>query len=137
MTKPALILMIALLVQSCVQTNKKEKPGSKNVSDTAIISKQTGIDSITHENEVEVYDYDTTLKNGYFLKFVVDDSLMYLNLVKDSLIRELSSCSKGLPMQNLGYKAADFDDYFVLEHSFGGGNPHYIELIEKKMVSMY
>src|SRR5687768_4658916 len=34
-------------------------------------------------------------------------------------------------LQNLGYIGADFTNYFVLVHSFGSGNPHYIELIKK------
>lgn len=80
----------------------------------------------------EPYDYDTTLKGGYTISFKVDDSLQYLYLKKgDKTISELSSTSKGLLYKNLGYVGADFTNYFVLVHSFGSGNPHYIELIKK------
>jgi hypothetical protein len=83
-------------------------------------------------DDVEPYDYDTTLKGGYTISFKVDDSLQYLYLKKgNKTITELSSTSRGMLHKNLGYVGADFTNYFVLVHSFGGGNPHYIELIKK------
>jgi hypothetical protein len=83
-------------------------------------------------DEVETYDYDTTLKGGYSISFRVDDSLQYLYLKKgNKTITELSSASRGMLSKNLGYVGADFTNYFVLVHSFGSGNPHYIELIMK------
>jgi hypothetical protein len=83
-------------------------------------------------DEVEPYDYDTTLRGGYTILFKSDDSLEYLFLKKgDKIITKLSSCSRGMLHKNLGYVVADFTDYFVLAHSFGSGNPHYIELIKK------
>jgi len=83
-------------------------------------------------DNAEPYDYDTTLKGGYTLFFKVDDKLQYLYLRKNGrTIAELASTSKGMPYKNLGYVGADFTDYFVLTHSFGSGNPHYIELIKK------
>ncbi len=86
----------------------------------------------TSTDNIEPYDYDTTLKGGYSISFKVDDSLQYLFLRKgDRTICELASTSKGLLYKNLGYVGADFTDYFVLVHSFGSGNPHYIELIKK------
>ena len=81
---------------------------------------------------MEPYTYDTTLKGGYRISFQVDDSLQYLYLKKNNLtITELSSTSRGMLHQNLGYVGADFTNYFVLVHSFGGGNPHHIELYKK------
>ena len=81
---------------------------------------------------VEPYTYDTTLSGGYSIQFKVDDSLQYLYLKKGTRrIVELSSTSRGLPYKNLGYSGADFKDYFILIHSFGSSNPHYIELIKK------
>jgi hypothetical protein len=83
-------------------------------------------------DDVEPYDYDTTLKGGYVISFKVDDSLQYLYLKKGKkTLTELSSTSRGLPYKNLGYVGADFTNYFVLVHSFGSGNPHYIDLIKK------
>src|SRR5215204_5958944 len=82
--------------------------------------------------DVEPYDYDTTLKGGYTILFKVDDSLQYLYLKKgNETITELSSTSRGMLYKNLGYVGADFTNFFVLVHSFGSGNPHYIELIKK------
>src|SRR5215203_7311973 len=83
-------------------------------------------------DDIEPYDYDTTLKGGYTISFKVDDSLQYLYLKKgNKTISELSSTSRGMLYKNLGYVGADFTNYFVLVHSFGGGNPHYIDLIKK------
>ena len=82
--------------------------------------------------DVKPYDYDTTLKGGYTISFKVDDSLQYLYLKKgNKTITELSSTSRGMLYKNLGYVGADFTNYFVLVHSFGSANPHYIELIRK------
>ena len=84
------------------------------------------------EGDVEPYEYNTTLKGGYTILFKVKDSLQYLYLKKGSkTITELASTSRGLLYKNLGYVGADFKHYFVLVHSFGSGNPHYIELIRK------
>lgn len=83
-------------------------------------------------DDIELYDYDTTLKGGYTISFKADDSLQYLYLKKgNQTITELASTSRGMLYKNLGYVGADFSSYFVLVHSFGGGNPHYIDLIEK------
>lgn len=82
--------------------------------------------------QVEPYDYRTSLKGEYKILFKVDDELEYLYLGKGKkVISELSSISRGLPYKNLGYVCADFKNYFVLAHSFGAGNPHHIELIKK------
>lgn len=83
-------------------------------------------------DDVDPYYFDTTLKGGYTISFKVDDSLQYLYLKKGKkTITELASTSRGMLYKNLGYVGADFTNYFVLVHSFGSGNPHYIELIKK------
>lgn len=98
---------------------------------TFIVSSSNG--QTVYTDKVSPYGYDTTLKGGYSLSFKVDDSLQYLYLRKrGKIVTELSSTSRGLPYKNLGYIGADFKDYFVLVHSFGGGNPHYIDLIKKR-----
>ena len=81
--------------------------------------------------DVEKYDYPTSLKGGYNIAFKVD-SVQHLFLKKgNKTIIELASIDKGMLQKNLGYIGADFRDYFVFVHSFGSGNPHYIELIKK------
>jgi hypothetical protein len=83
--------------------------------------------------DVASYPYDTILKGGYTISYRVDDSVQYLYLNKDNkTISELFSTSRGMPYKNLGYVVADFTNFFVLAHSFGSGNPHYIELIKKR-----
>lgn len=80
----------------------------------------------------ETYGYDTSLVGGYTIMFADDDSMQYLYLNKgNKTITELASTSRGLPYRSLGYVGADFKSYFVLGHSYGSGNPDYIELIRK------
>ena len=85
-----------------------------------------------YEDEPDRYNCDTILKGGYSISFQVDDSLQYLYLKKGGkTISELASTSRGFLQKNLGYIGGDFTHYFVLVHSFGSGNAHYIELIRK------
>lgn len=131
------MVSMVLLVLGCTNSPKKDKEGGDQERDT---SGQKGDTSVsmniqkedTLSNQVEPYDYDTTLKGGHNLSFKVDDSLEYLFLRTGSVLKEISSCAKGLPYKNLGYKSGDFTDYFVLAHSFGAGNSTHIELIDKK-----
>lgn len=127
---------MVLLAFGCTNSPKKDKGGGDQERDT---SRQKGDTSVsmniqqdTRSNQVQPYDYDTTLKGGHNLSFKVDDSLEYLFLRTGSVLKEISSCSKGLPYKNLGYKSGDFTDYFVLAHSFGAGESTHIELIDKK-----
>lgn len=84
-------------------------------------------------DSLDEYDYDTALKGGYTIAFRADDTDEYLFLRRgDTIITKLSDYPRAALYKNLGYKVADFADYFVLVHSFGSGNPHEIELIEKR-----
>ena len=84
-----------------------------------------------YRNQKE-YEYQKKLTSGYRLAYYDDGELQHLVLKRSSTkIRELSTISSGLPQKNLGYIGADFRDYFVLVHSYGSGNPHEIELIQK------
>lgn len=86
----------------------------------------------TEQDDIEPYDYDTTLKGGYSISFIANDSMQYLYLKKGKkTISELASTSRGILYKSLGYVGADFTSYFVLVHSFGSGNPNEIELIRK------
>lgn len=81
---------------------------------------------------IRPYDYKTQLVGGYKILFKADNSTEYLYLTKKGRkVAELSSGSRGMLYKNLGYVGADFKEYFVLVHSFGSGNPHEIELIQK------
>lgn len=85
------------------------------------------------------YIFDTILKNNYFLKYRVyidlksSDTIQGIFLIKGKTeIKELNSISLGLPFKNLGYIGKDLEDSFYFIQSFGSGNPHFAQLIEKK-----
>lgn len=81
---------------------------------------------------IRPYDYKTQLVGGYKILFKADNSTEYLYLTKKGRkVAELSSGYRGMLYKSLGYVGADFKEYFVLVHSFGSGNPHEIELIQK------
>lgn len=83
-------------------------------------------------DDLQPYDYRTSLIGGYKILFKADDSLEYLYLTRgNKQIAELASDSRGGIYKGLGYVGADFKAYFVFVHSFGSGNPHEIELIKK------
>jgi hypothetical protein len=84
-------------------------------------------------SDEQPYEFQTSLKNGYRIVFGTDRKefkSLYLYQGRRR-IAEVSSVSCGMPHKNLGYVGADFRDYFVLVHSFGSGNPNYIQLIRK------
>ena len=98
-------------------------------------------DSITVFQNLEEnpYPFDTLLSNGYHLKHRVfkkpGDSwyVQSLTLMKsDKIIKEFGYSSFGLPYKNIGYIGADFDKSFVMVYSYGSGNPHIIQLIDKE-----
>lgn len=85
------------------------------------------------------YPYNTKLSNGYYLKHKVFkdpegnqyvQSLTLMNAEKT--IKEFGYSSYGLPYKNIGYVGADFNKSFVMVYSFGSGNPHIFELINKE-----
>lgn len=85
------------------------------------------------------YDFDTILKNGYNLSYriyldrIENDTMQSLTLVKNGRdIRTLNETVYPMLHKNLGYIGADFENSFVFVQSFGSGNPHEIQLIEKE-----
>lgn len=78
-----------------------------------------------------VISNDTLLKGNYrlFVKQGVDDKYLILN--RGKFYKKISTCSKKLPNQNLGYLLKDFAKVFILAKSYGSGNPIQIELIRK------
>lgn len=93
-----------------------------------------------YDSHYLTYDYQTDLKNGYRIEYRVyvepdyPDTLQTIFLMKgQNEIKDLNGGSSyGLPLKNIGYIGADFDSSFVFVQSFGTGNPHYIQLIEKE-----
>lgn len=121
-----------LMLPACAQNSVEKKP---EFADTIKTSKPPIADSASEGSgcaDEPPYDYPTDLKGGYRLVYRTDSEFMYLDLYKGAqMIKELTSFSCGLLHKNLGYIAADFDDMFVLAHSYGGGNPHEVELLRK------
>ncbi|UUV22088.1 hypothetical protein [Paenimyroides aestuarii] len=135
MKQTILIILIFIVLISCQNKSQEGKIfDSINYSDTTIVEHQTP-DGII---EFEPYDYDTILSGGYNFKYKVytdktGEKLQSLTLRKgDDEIKVLNETSFPMLFKNLGYIGADFDSSFVFVQSFGSGNPHEIQLIDKK-----
>ncbi len=126
-----LLIVITLFFTYCNSNGKNKIETNQSDTSTKDSSTVSSSEKDTLKDSSDSYNYDTTLKGGYSLSFKTEDSLEYLYLKKDQPIKLIAFCSRGLPYKNLGYKGADFTDYFVLAHSFGSRNPTYIELIKK------
>ncbi|PKV62776.1 hypothetical protein [Pontibacter ramchanderi] len=116
--------IILLILLFAFATNAQDKKGK-------------GIE--LNKKEIEQYSYDTLLSQGYHLSYRVyldsatDEGLQSLTLVKGKRdIKQLSETSYPMLHKNLGYIGADFGDTFLFVQSFGSGNPHEIQLIDKK-----
>lgn len=141
MIKNTILMVFLLLLFSC--TNQKKEV--KNVVPTEVtkvkpnnnIEPQNNIKSV--KTEIEPYNFDTILKNGYHLSYRVykdtteGDSLQSLTLVKGNQdIKMLSETSYPMLHKNLGYIGADFGDTFLFVQSYGSGNPDEMQLIKKE-----
>lgn len=120
-------IIISLLFISCF---------SENVNEMDII--EEGFNDSDAFNQNQHYTFDTILSNEYYLSYNVsfdqsfDQKMQSLTLMHNKVeVKKLNSCSYGLPYKNLGYLIHDFDTLFLLGYSFGSGNPHVIELINK------
>ena len=126
------ILIISFLI-SCQNEQVMKTKHSVKLKDTINnIELQT-----TDENKIEYlpYPYDTILSGGYYLKYKLDtiNLIQSLTLMKGNKeIKFLNDCSYPLLFKNLGYIGADFDSSFVFVQSYGSGNPHIIQLINKE-----
>src|SRR5579864_7367758 len=101
----------ALWFAGCYQTHKKIGPPFSD-SLSLQTKKQQAHQSVFLDSLPE-YDYDTILKAGYRISFKADDSSEYLFLVKGAVSKEIAEGTRGMLYKNLGYEAADFDDFFV------------------------
>lgn len=133
MTQTVLKILAFMVLISCQNNNKTDD--SFKYSDTTIVEQLTTDDRI----EFEPYDYDTILNGDYNLKYKVytdnetNEKLQSLTLRKGDIeIKVLSETSFPMLFKNLGYVGADFDSSFVFVQSFGSGNPHEIQLIDKR-----
>ncbi|WCM42501.1 hypothetical protein MG290_02180 [Flavobacterium sp. CBA20B-1] len=122
-----------LLFICCISCEKKQNISDKEKLDSVNISFQEKIISY------DPYDFDTLLSDGYYLSYKIyedtieNQKLQSLTLKRDTFkIKELNVIDYPLLHKNLGYIGADFGKSFLFVQSFGSGNPHQIELIEKK-----
>ncbi|MEO7978564.1 hypothetical protein [Flavobacterium sp.] len=141
MKKNTILIILLSLLFSCANLEKKVKNDvsikiteSQQQSD---IGPQEKLKSV--KSEIEPYDFDTILKNGYHLSYRVykdsieNESLQSLTLVKGNRdIKILNETSYPMLHKNLGYIGADFGDTFLFVQSYGSGNPHEMQLIKKK-----
>lgn len=128
-------LLAGFLLFSCTQKEQVHKVTATTVID----SSKAVTNSTLNESDDNLYDYDTILKNGYHLSYRVyydsieKDSMHSLTLVKNGTdIRELNETNYPGIYKNLGYIGADFSESFLFAQSYGAGNPHEFQLIEKK-----
>ncbi len=127
-------LISTIFIIGCSNLNKPMKENSIDSNKTINIKQPIKQIDSTEEKQ---YDFAKTLKGGYSLSYIVDDSDQHLFLVKGKFRKEISSEDKYNSQTSLGIKAADFDNSFVLLHLLSlhhrnGSDPNPFELIEKK-----
>lgn len=131
-----------LVIVSCSNKNAKEVRSYINHKDstsTIHVEIDSQFDARKTETIIDPYDFDTILKNNFHLSYRVysdtisNEKLQSLTLVKGKKdIRQISETSFPMLHKNLGYIGADFGSTFLFVQSFGSGNPHEIQLIEKE-----
>ena len=140
MKKKIFAVLLFSILFSCVKQNTQTRNLSteKSVENDSITLKQTSHAEIT-KLEIEPYDFDTILKDDYHLSYRVyrdineNALLQSLTLVKGNKdIKQISETSYPMLQKNLGYIGADFGKTFLFVQSYGSGNPHEIQLIEKE-----
>lgn len=130
------LYMILIGIFSCCTDKRPEKTPPEIKAENApkdIVDEATIVDA-----EEKRYDFDTILKKGYHLSYRIysdadGQKMQSLTLVKgDKNIKNLNSTSYPTLNKSLGYIGADFGNSFVFTQSFGSGNPHEIQLIDKQ-----
>lgn len=127
-----------MLCFSCLKVKTNNESVEKNTG-KVVVSTETADERPINKTEYELYDFDTILKNGYHLSYktyndsVTNQPLQNLTLVKGNKdIAILNETNRPMLHKNLGYIGADFTNSFLFVQSFGSGNPHEFQLIEKK-----
>ena len=134
-------ILTILTLLSCQTGNQNKESSASNIQqeNSDEIKADKGRTYIS-DSRYLTYDYETDLKGDFRLEYRVfvesnyPDTLQTIFLMKGSEeIKDLNGGSSyGLPHKNIGYIGADFDSSFVFVQSFGSGNPHEIQLIDKK-----
>lgn len=141
MRKKTFALLLFSILISCIEKKSEVKNfyNKKSHLTKNINLKQTTKIEEPKKLEIEPYDFDTILKNGFHLSYRVykdtieNETLQSLTLVKGKQdIKQISETSFPMLHKNLGYIGADFGETFLFIQSFGSGNPHEIQLIEKE-----
>jgi len=123
---------ILFAISSCANINLRINEGH-DVDTELTINQNIEIDS------VEQYSYDTLLSQGFHLAYRVyidsarQEQIQKLSLVKEKEVIKVLNETTYLELhKSLGYIGADFGETFLFTKSFGSGNPHQIQLIEKE-----
>lgn len=137
MIKSFFLLIFFTLAISCI--DKTEVDNESNQLPTITDYEKVEKFSKAINSEIEPYDFDTILNNNFHLSYRVykdtieNGTLQSLTLVKDSIdIKRISVTSLPMLHKNLGYVGADYGSSFLFVQSYGSGNPHEIQLINKK-----
>ncbi|MWB96074.1 hypothetical protein GON26_17040 [Flavobacterium sp. GA093] len=141
MRKQTFAVALFLILISCA---KKKSEGIAASNEQKAITKSLNLKQANKVKkpailEIEPYDFDTILKNDFHLSYRVykdtieNEMLQSLTLVKGNKdIKQISETSFPMLHKNLGYIGGDFGKTFLFVQSFGSGNPHEIQLIEKE-----
>jgi hypothetical protein len=129
MMRSYLFIIFILIAASCF--NKKDSKISIEMANDTPHSASANKSQTAESYTLEGYGDDTLLKGGYSIQFTIENNTQNLYLKGNKIRKRIANCAIGSPYKALGYLVADFRDFFVLAHSFGSGNPTYIDLIEK------
>lgn len=139
MTFKSTIIIINILLISCTEIINYRNGNKKQSDCSDKIDTKDSYPSIAELYKNNPYEFDTFLKRGYYLHFEYfiknEDKIPKMALVikfDDKIIDTLNILGYGASHRELGYVGADFNNTFVFVTSFGLGNPHEIQLIEKK-----
>ncbi len=144
--KNTLYILTIVLTLGCQTNNSKTASlnSTSNGTETSTNRKAIKSSVVTRtyisDSTYLDYDFQTSLKCGFKLEYRVytesnkKDTLQTIFLINDTIeIKDLTGGSSySLLHKNIGYIGADFDSSFVFVQSFGSGNPHIIQLIDKK-----
>lgn len=138
MRKITLAFLILSIIISCAEKKQETTTPSPKVITVDTVVTVTKKYQKPSGLEIDPYDFDTLLTEGYHLSYrvykdsVENEYMQSLTLVKGSRdIATLSETSYPMLHKNLGYISGDYGKTFLFLQSYGSGNPHELQLIEK------
>ena len=126
------ILLVTLLFVGCKNAQTKKEFEKSDTSKK--IEVMRSLSNQDTENIVSDYNFDTTLKGGYKISYIKNDTAQYLYLDKGNMHKLLSVAENDESVKLLGVKLADYTECFVLGHPLhilNNENPIPFELYNK------